>query len=155
MALLPKPLLSPKLCWPSRLILLLTDTFRPADSCDVICVYLWGGGQGAGCRVGQVLGEGSCHSAEAAGKHRGCTVHESSPIWRHHTVLCVWRPEEQRTENTLERKYTRTENTQTHDRVLMCTKARVLRAFTTYHLTIKKDIQGSDYFMTTISALFM
>lgn len=58
--------------------------------------HLSEGGLGVGCRVGQVLGGGSCHNAAAAGKHHGCTVHESSLIWPHHTVLCVKRPKEQR-----------------------------------------------------------
>lgn len=59
----------------------------------VMLAYLWGAELGAGCRAGRELGEGSCHSAEAAGRPPGCTVPGSNPIWRRHTAPCVWKPE--------------------------------------------------------------
>lgn len=61
--------------------------------CCLMLAYLWGEGWGAGYRAGRGLGEGSCHSAEAAGRPHGCTVPGSNLIWRHHTAPCVWRPE--------------------------------------------------------------
>lgn len=95
-------------------------------------VNLWGGGLGAGCRVGRVLGEGSCHSAEATGKRHDCTVHESSPKWPHRTVQCVWRPEKQK------------DITQIHN----TPSSNVDQLQSTYHSTIKNLIQsfGTSFF---------
>lgn len=83
---------SDKSCWAIISFMFHNDYFIAIIPVCGYKVYLWEEEQAAGCKVGQVLGEGSCHNAEAAGKPRHCTAHESSPIWPRRTVLCAWRP---------------------------------------------------------------